>query len=143
MLNYLSFRYKLYKLGKISKAMKLEYEAIEKTVTQQEDMADVTFLGYDIYSFDMRVKKIISDYYKHEANKYLIPLPSISSAGMYTTFDFDDLGSVTFLTPKGVYSLRKTIREEKKLKRETIGFYITSITGLIGAIIGLISFLPK
>lgn len=143
MLNYLSFRYELYKLDKISKAMNLEYKSIEKTVTKQEDMAELTFLGYDIYSFDMGVKKITSDYYKHEANKYLIPLPSVSSAGMYTTFDFDDLGSVTFLTSKGVYSLRKSIREEKKLKRETIGFYITSITGLIGAIIGLISFLPK
>lgn len=143
MLNYISFRYELYKLDKIYKAMNLKYETIKKTVTQQEDMAEVTFLGYDIYSFEMGVKKIISDYYKHEANKYLIPLPNASSAGMYTTFDFDDLDSVTFLTSKGVYSLRKSIREEKKLKRETIGFYITLITGLIGTTIGLISILPK
>ena len=61
----------------------------------------------------MGVKNITSDYYKHEANKYLIPLPSVSSARMYTTFDFYNLGSVTFLTSKGVYSLRKSIREEK------------------------------
>ena len=31
---YLNFRYELYKLDKISKAMNLEYEAIKKTVTQ-------------------------------------------------------------------------------------------------------------
>ena len=44
MLNYLSFRYELYKLDKISKAMNLEYKSIEKTITKQQSRHKIFLL---------------------------------------------------------------------------------------------------
>ncbi len=144
MLSYIKFRYELYQLEKVSKKSYEEFKETEKSYQGQNDHGHLSFLGQEIHELDRWIEYRKSVYYRNEANKYLIPMPEKTELGLYTTFDFgDENGEVTFLTSKGIYSLRKLIREEKKAKREAVGFYFTICTGLVGSIIGLVSILAK
>ncbi|EGU37403.1 hypothetical protein VIBRN418_07913 [Vibrio sp. N418] len=144
MISYLRFRFELHKLEKASQKLHQEFKATEESYQGQNDNGHLSFLGQDLQELDRWIEYRKSDFYRGEANKYLIPMPEKSEQGVYTSFDFgDENGAVTYLTSKGIYSLRKLIREEKKSKREAIGFYFTIFTGLIGSIIGLVSVLAK
>ncbi|EPP5349107.1 hypothetical protein [Vibrio parahaemolyticus] len=128
----------------MSKKSYQEFKETEKSYQGESDNGHLSFLGQELHELERCIEYRKSIYYKKEANKYLIPMPESSESGVYTTFDFgDENGEVTYLTPKGVYSLRKLIREEKKVKRDAVGFYFTICTGLIGSIIGLVSVLAK
>ncbi|MEZ8269470.1 hypothetical protein AB6C99_22620 [Vibrio cyclitrophicus] len=144
MISYLKFRFELYKLEQTTISLDKNYKEVKRSFDCQPDNGHLSSLEQELQECERTVEFIKSAHYKREANKYLIPMPDASEVGIYTSFDFgDETGSVTYLTSKGIYLLRKLIREEKKIKREAIGFYFTICTGLIGAIIGLLSVLPS
>ena len=70
----------------------------------------------------------------------VLTIPDLQDESMW---DKVDSYSSQILTRKGIYELKKLIRNEKKEKRDIIFSWITIITGLIGALIGLVSILGK
>lgn len=76
-----------------------------------------------------------------EAAPLFVALPEISE-------DSDDWErSSTFgywmLTRKGITSIEKAITEKKAARREAWQSWVTLLIGLVGALIGLVSVLPK
>jgi len=81
-------------------------------------------------------------YYESICREMIIPMPEKNDQKLYYKFNFDDdAGDRYILTTAGFHEVRNSIRDEKKRKREAVGFWITMLTGVIGALIGLVSVL--
>jgi hypothetical protein len=144
MLSYLKYRKELHALKKEVAKLENEYVEIEKSYENIDDRGHLTFLASQQHDLDMWIEYRKTSYFKSKADTLLIPMPDVSDTLMYTTHDFgDESGSVKILTLNGIHHLRSKIRDEQKAKREVIAFYFTLCTGLIGAVIGLVSVLKN
>lgn len=144
MLAYLKYRKNLHSLKKEVAKLENEYVEIEKGYEGKDDQGHLSFLAYQQHDLDMWIEYRKTSYLKSKADSLLVPMPDESDALMYTSYDFgDEMGTVKILTLNGIHHLRSKIRDEKKSKREVIAFYFTLCTGLIGAVIGLVSLLKK
>ncbi len=142
MIEYFKYGMELRKLSKERDKLSTEYDQIEESYKGEDDQGHLSSLAQQHYEFDRWVELYKTNYLKSKADSLLVPMPDIQDKIMYETFEFDDLeGPKHILTTKGIYHLKSLIREEQKSKREVIGFWFTISTGLIGAIIGLVSVL--
>lgn len=72
------------------------------------------------------------------AARLLVAFPAQDEDGMYKFMDWDDDEDESpYLTDRGFTEVRSRIREEQRHRREVWGFWIASVTGVIGALIGL------
>jgi len=87
---------------------------------------------------------IQTEYFTAEARRLLVPVPEYGEEGMYLRVAWDDHPDEPYyLTAPGLKILKSAVREEKKHRREIAAFWMTSLTGLIGATIGLITIISK
>lgn len=80
---------------------------------------------------------LITNYMFMLARKLILPIPEYNEEKMWRESRY--FGKV--LSENGITKLRTAIRNEKKERLESILPVITAMTGLIGAIIGLIALL--
>lgn len=85
----------------------------------------------------LAINHLISLRFCKIANKLLIPLPEHGNEKYWHRY-YD--GSY-ILTVKGVWGLKKLIRQEKKQCREGFIIWISALTGIIGATTGLVAVL--
>ena len=144
MLAYLQYRKNLHSLKKKVATLENEYVKIKKSYEGKDDQGHLSFLAAQQDDLDMWIEYKKTSYFISKADSLLIPMPDESETLMYTTHDFGDgSGSVKILTLNEIRHLKSKIRDEQKAKREVIAFYFTLCTGLIGAVIGLVSVLKK
>ena len=140
MLEYWNYKKELRRLNKKYKEVNNALYEAKRNHKNPDNDALLSFLGYDLYELNCWIEYHKTNYLKHQANQHFIPMPDINDPDMYKSFDIDDDKSpIKVLTDKGIHNLRIRIREEHKAKREVLTFWFTVITGLVGAIIGLIS----
>jgi len=105
--------------------------------------------GNESVEIDAAKRKAISDELFYEAQKLYLPTPAYNDE---TKWDSDRaLNSPTrYLTPEAMTELRAAIRKERAERRATveswlkvIGSSIGILTGLVGALIGLIAIWKK
>jgi hypothetical protein len=93
---------------------------------------------------DQWLARILTVYYLRRAESLLVNPPDINDPLMARKTDWNDHPDEPhFMTELGLQTIKMSIREEEKHRREVAGFWLTSLTGLIGAAIGLISVWPK
>jgi hypothetical protein len=74
------------------------------------------------------------------AQKLSISMPDHENKNLYGRVDYDnDEAMPQYLLPEGVRQLRTAIREERKHRREAVGYWFGIAVGLIGALTGLVS----
>jgi len=79
---------------------------------------------------------------RRRATRLGVSFPSQGEPGMYDFMEWDDDHEESaFLTESGYAEVRRRIREEEKYRREVWGFWIASLTGLLGTLIGVLSLL--
>ena len=81
-----------------------------------------------------------------QANKLDLPIPSYPRRGQEDESQFwyySEDGSQRILTSKGRLELRDSIRREKRERFDARARWVTLITGLIGAAIGLVTVLAN
>jgi hypothetical protein len=89
---------------------------------------------------DQWLARILTVYYLRRAESLLVKVPDINDPLIARKTDWDDHPDEPyFMTELGLDTIKRSIREEEKHRREIAGFWLTSLTGLIGAAIGLIS----
>ena len=74
------------------------------------------------------------------ANRLLVPIPDRSDKEMWSEKHYD-YGHV--LTGKGIWEIKKLIRQEKRERREGFAFWLTASVGIIGAFTGLAAVLTN
>jgi hypothetical protein len=115
---------------------------MEQQMELSEEHRD-TLLGFDQF-IDFTITEKISD----EAIALDVPLPPKTDTEMWS---HSEDGTMEFLTPTGRAFTRKIIDAEKTRRRDVNAWWwknilapaVTALTGLIGAIIGLVAILKK
>ena len=78
--------------------------------------------------------------YRKIADRLLVQMPSIEDGTMYEQVEWDnDPAQPRYLTDKGFKAIRDAIREERKQRREAVGYWFGIVVGIIGALTGLVS----
>jgi hypothetical protein len=140
MFERIKYRYRLCKLKRSEKRTKKIYDShIKKAQNDDEKQSVISEAMFFIGEEDLKIRKLHTDYLRQVANNLIVPLPEFKDESIWE--NVNSLGIMYILTPKGVYELKRLIRNEKKEKREVIFNWITLLIGLLGAIIGVISVL--
>lgn len=93
-------------------------------------------MGSVLYqSYDVEIDYLETQQYRSLLGKCELPLPHIEDEMYWEKDAWDRM----VLTTLGKHECRLTIRAENKAKIETIALFVTMMTGIIGAIIGLLS----
>ncbi|TAK90970.1 MAG: hypothetical protein EPO06_06525 [Burkholderiaceae bacterium] len=146
MFRYLKYRLELFKLRKILSKEENELEhALENAKRAGYDDGTLSFLEQQNEETENWIRFHQTQYLSSICDALIIPMPENTESGeYYFEFNFDDLeGDRRILTKRGMHVARTRIREEKKIRREAFGFWVSMIIGVIGAFIGLISTLKK
>ena len=93
-----------------------------------------------ISEIDRQIRELHTERLLKIANKLIVPIPSFSDE---TAWEELSPYRKICLTNKGIFELKKSIRLEKKERRDIVFSLITILIGLIGALIGLISVLKN
>jgi hypothetical protein len=74
------------------------------------------------------------------ADKLLVPIPEHSNKEMWREkhYSYGDM-----LTDKGIWEIKKLIRQEKRERREGFIVWLAALTGIIGAITGLAAVMAR
>ena len=142
MIEYFKYRKELRRLNKELSKLSCEYDQVGDSYKGKNDHGHLSYLVQHHHEFNQWIEFYKTNYLKSKADRLLLPMPDNQDKTMYEEFDFgDEDGPKQIQTTKGIYHLKTLIREEQKSKREIVGFWFTISTGLIGAIIGLVSIL--
>lgn len=139
--NYIRYRIELRKQKK--DARELEKKAPPDSAEAVESGQWANYMR-DVELSDQWRSLIITQYLERQADSLGVLLPSRSDKEIYARVAWDDHPDEPYyLTPSGLKIVRDAVREEQKHRREFWGFWITSLTGLGGVIIGVLSLWPK
>lgn len=143
MIEYLSYRRQLARLNKSLNKLLQEAESVEASYKLgEDDQGHISYMQQKCHELEQWIEFYKTCYFKRKADKLLIPMPSPQDTTMYEEFDFcDENGPEKILTEKGIYHVRELIRNEQKARRDVVSFWFGVFTGLIGAVIGLVSVL--
>ena len=144
-------RIALYKLDRRKKKVDAERERVEKETKEKKDGSildewykTVGFLEYR--DIELERKKVVSDSLTREADELHLPRPQYGDERKWENDEEPLMIIGQVLTRDQMVELRSAIRNEKRARRETvewwvkiIGGLLTIVTGLVGALIGLIS----
>lgn len=141
MLEYIKYRYRLWKLRRGKSKLKLKYDSFIEEAKKDKDEREsriaeaMAFLRLE----DQNIRELHTRYLRHIAKTIMVPLPDSKDESYWERDGY----SPPILTEKGIYELNKSIRSEKKERREVIFSWVTIAIGLIGTLIGLISILKS
>ena len=144
MKNYFQYIRNLQKLRKNQRVISKKFIDIISQANTPEEFAEASLIGQEEEKITKWIEKLQTTYYCNTCQDLLIPIPDKEDKDMYYQYNFDDeKRDVYILTVVGFQKIRKLIREERKEKRESIGFWIAIFFGIIGAITGLVSVLKS
>jgi len=133
------FRYKLL-LRKIAKhEEELEKRAPPNTREAHEN-GQVQDYVQESNNLNEWKRLVQTERYRKIADRLLVQMPSIEDGTMYEQVEWDnDPAQPRYLTDKGFKAIRDAIREERKQRREAVGYWFGIVVGIIGALTGLVS----
>lgn len=141
-MNTVMYRWELRKLQrnrtKVLSAYKEDLEQARRDKKSRDEIAEIEHMArFEQELVDDEIESLESRYLIESAERLILPIPTFSK-------DSDDwrqssqLG-LNLLTRKGMATLRSTIRAERKERREAKMIWIAAITGILGALTGLIA----
>jgi len=146
MFNYIKYRVKLNKLSKSRKKIHDIYSKDIREAQQKKKSRDeIEEIKHDQYfeyaMIQEEIDILITSYLRSKANTLFVSLPEYDDEKMWT--ECNKISQQKVLTTLGINKIKKTIRQERKERVEIILMVAASLTGIIGAITGLIALIKK
>ncbi|HGM5580801.1 TPA: hypothetical protein ACKP22_002488 [Pseudomonas putida] len=139
--NYIRYRYDLYRQKQADRALQKKGAPFGE---EAEETGEAAEYQRQVELSEQWRALIQTDYYRRKAEALLVALPEESDATMYSRVSWDDAeDEPLYLTPLGLRTVKSALREEQRHRREVLGFWIASLTGVGGVIIGVLSVWPK
>jgi hypothetical protein len=111
-------------------------EAAKAEDERTQWMADY-FMVKDEY--EDQIDSLVTRYLTRQAELYMLPIPDYSDELLWR--ESKTSLSARYLTRVGKLQLQTVIREHERQERDRLGFWITSLVGVLGGIIGVIGVL--
>ena len=137
------YRWRLRKLEDECDKIEEEYEERKKGLsgTDREDARSEA--GSMLFPIWDEIGELKSNRIRQIAARLLVPLPDTKDKELWEEQTYRGR---KILTSKGIWELKKLIREEKRERRQWVGLLtalITAIAGAIGATAGLVAVLSR
>ena len=139
---FLRTRFKLWRLNqqrkevqeRCDRALAEARKAKGQRLTDDEEYDLYGQFSWEFDVIDWKTSLTITRALLEEANKLLLPTPSHSDQDKW-----EESGLGEFLSSAGISEVRSAIRREKRERRESWGWWITLVIGLLGTLIGLVA----
>ena len=137
------FHFRLAKLQKQKRALETEYDGAIKDARDRKDRERedelISTLMFERDLIDDEIFKLSSRQVTQLAERYLIPIPEFSTdSDEWTESSIDGLYR---LSDQAIARLRSDIRRERKERHEHALMWLAALTGIIGALTGLVAVL--
>jgi len=113
----------------------------EKRLKELQDLTDLEI--HEVMLVDEQISRLQTTYLLEQAERYLLPRPPFKTDTEDAAWERASLSAQHHLKDIAIAELRAVVRREKKERGERWKSWIPLLTGLAGAIIGLISVLKK
>ncbi len=152
MFAWIRYRWTLWKLMTEKRAVQKHYAAIyDKGVREKKAQADLRGIledqFHEVSEVEENITAAISDYLFTLAYRYRVPTPDYSDKRLWEEARHS---SRRLLTEKAMAEFRVAIRSEQKerwqileLRLKVGAAVLTGLTGMVGALIGLVAILRK
>lgn len=141
MFDWIKYRYCLWKLLRSKRETQGSYsKTIKKAKSEEEKRKTSSEAGFFIAEEELKIRELQTARLRYIAKRLMVPIPEFKDENLWKK---DRCLNTYILTSRGIYELKKLIRNEKKEKREIVFSWITLLIGLLGAQIGLISMLKE
>ncbi len=146
MIDYFKQRRKLSRLFDKKEKIRLSYkDDIQKARKERKPKEDIQLLEHDAWFeqrlIDEEISILTTDRLTRRAQRHFVPIPSIKEDGMWTKCEFAENRYI--LTSSGISKVRSLLRSEHKEGLELVLKILAALTGIVGAIIGLVAVLLK
>ena len=150
MINYCRYRLKLQKFfNEKKKQQDLYSREIKKAHKQNKSPQEIHMIKheefYEVETIQEKIDILITNYLRNKANILFVPLPDYDDKKMWTECSM--ISQQKVLTTLGISTIKTAIRKEWKERTELYlmwaTFIVVSLTGIIGAITGLVAVLKK
>ena len=143
MISEIKYRWRLNRLyAKQNKTVRLYDKCIKKAKAEGEKREEIEILKSEesgiFFEIQDEIQSLITSHLANVAQRHFLPVPDRNDDDMWNKFGYRKV-----LTDKGISQIRKTIRREKKERRDTYMPWIAAFTGLIGALTGLLAIILK
>lgn len=146
MIETLRYRAKLAKLFRKKEDLRAAFaEDIQKAQNEGKPQEEIQFLKHQSYSeermFDEEISILATDNLIRKASRRFVPIPSRETEGMWERCD--NISNRYVLTSKGISGLRSNLRKEQKEQFELVVMVLAILTGIVGAVTGLVAVMMK
>ena len=141
-MNKISYRWKLRKLHRlISKTVDVYKRLQEKARKEKKPREDIeSLISEEIFEVDIiddEIETLECRYVIESARKLVLPLPDFDKNG--DTWEESKITGRFRLSKKAMVDIRSLVRKERKERREGMMFWLAALTGIIGALSGLLA----
>jgi hypothetical protein len=144
-MNYISYRWSLYKLHRIKnkaeKIFKRKIEEARKTCGLKKVYEVMSTESYDVDLVKDEIADLMTKYLRATSEKMSLPFPPFSTDSQL--WEESHITGRRHLTNNGITYVRNLIRKEKRERLQIISQWIAIIIGLIGALTGLLAIILK
>lgn len=147
-MHIINYRWQLWKLQRelasLSRAGDKRHAEAKKAGASHEELEKIYWderLDLDIVEDEINFLE--TRYLREEAQRLLLAEPEFKEEDKGGLWKKSRISGRLFLNPEGLAQLRATIRKEKRERREAVVFWLAAVTGVIGALTGLVSTLMK
>lgn len=135
------YNYELNKLFKSRKAISHKFELSQKAA-HSDELDDLLYEEHlELVLIDDQIHRVVTDRLWEEAKKAMIPIPKHEDKIMWE--ETETKPGTFHLTVEGINILRSALRNENKDRWDAAVKWIISLTGLVGAVTGLLAIILK
>jgi hypothetical protein len=139
MLDWLRYRYQLARLHRQKKRIQRGWAKVRaKAKAENKDREELHGIASDEWletdTVDEDIRLLETRYLTAVAEKYFLPIPEREESDATLRYMF---------TKETINQLRSAIRAEQKERSELARSWLSSITGLVGALIGLLAIILR
>lgn len=143
MFEQLEYRFKLWRLqrnrARISQLYKNEISSARQEKISSDEIEKLRHEErFETELVDDAISELATRHLYQTAYRYLVPQPGLDEEEMW---EESPVTGKRLLTSKGISELRAAIRKERRERSEHLWMWLAGLTGLVGALSGLMALL--
>ena len=145
MITAIKYQWQLRKLlREKDNAVKHYHKLVDEAKKRGAKEEEIEIITHEHWTLDNQYQEdigsLVTQRLLRKARKLMLPIPEHGDENLWERCQYSNRSN---LTEKGIAELRATIRREEKENREIYFPWIAALTGLVGAITGLVAIILK